>query len=175
MSGDVVVYEDKAPAPYRQDPEPQPSLEQDHAASEAFQFDERLFLTAPFVRYRPDGTISGFGEMGYGHIMSERIQSGGILVGTGMPDAHYVDREAGAIREKAPCPAVRDGLTLSGLPVPCVIEIGRATDGALSEAPALYDWSEPSLILAFDHPGEWTVRVLSAPHLTATFTVRVDG
>lgn len=173
MSGDGVFYDDEGqpiPRPYRQDPEPEPTLEQEHATEQAGDVDDRLILTAPFVRYQLDGTICGFGEMAWGFIMSERLQSSGILVGLGTPDTHYVDRYALAIRDKAPCPAVLAGLTLSRLPVPCVIEIGR-----LAEAPTRYDWTEPSLVLAFDHPGDWTVRVLAAPYLTATFAVHTDG
>lgn len=125
----------------------------------------------PFLRFDPaSGAILETGRMARAHIMRERMQTGGTIVGSGAPASHFVDLASRAVLPKTACPARLDGLVLRDLPVPCRIEIDNP--GA---APSFYAWSESSLALAFDHPGTWTVRVLSVPHLPATFTVTADG
>jgi hypothetical protein len=87
------------------------------------------------------------------------------------PTTHYVDASAyfPQIRERAVCPAMLDGITLRSLPLPCQIQITKPLGGLET-----YDEAEASDVdLSFDHPGTYTVRVLSARHLPGTFTVTV--
>lgn len=126
----------------------------------------------PFVRFNAAGAITATGSMAKAHIMRERLNVGGILIGVGHWDTHYVDQADGVptIRELVDCPAVLEGLVLRDLPVPCTLEIASSV-----EAPARYAWSAPAVTLAFDLPGSYTVRVLATSCHPATFTVDVDG
>lgn len=125
----------------------------------------------PFVRFdAATGAITSRGAMGRAQISHERMEVGGIIPGSGHWDTHFVDLEMRQIRERTACPAALDGLTLTGLPVPCSVEIT-----APGSAPSLYAWDEPALTLSFDHPGRYTVRVLSVPHRPGVFEVQHDG
>jgi hypothetical protein len=132
---------------------------------------------APFVRYDADGAIVEAGLQGVAFI-TDRIAAGErvllaltphVAVMQGDP-VHHVDPATRRLRERTACPAALDGLTLTGLPVPCRIEI-TAPGGA----PALYPWDEAALTLSFEHPGRYTVRVLSVPHRPGVFEVSHDG
>jgi hypothetical protein len=131
---------------------------------------------APYVAYEADGTIVAAGRCGLGFI-TDRIAAGERVLIAQVPlvagevgAARYVDLATRTVREKTPCPARLDGLTLRDLPLPCRIEI--ANPGG---PPTLYPETEATEIdLAFDHPGSYAVRVLSAPHLAGAFTVVVS-
>lgn len=64
-----------------QDPEPERTPEQEHATAHAVEFDDRLVFTAPFVGFQSEGAI-----VGYGSIMSDRIDTGGNLISLRAPD-----------------------------------------------------------------------------------------
>lgn len=144
--------------------------------------DPRLLAPVRFVRFHPDGTVHGWGTMSLGAIQIERIQTGAILPapdldwGPGILPAfdlgatHYVDRAAGAVREKAPSPVTREGLTLRGLPVPSKIAIAIPP-----EMPTVYAWDAPVLDLEFEHPGTYAVTVRAPAYCEAVFTVTADG
>ncbi len=134
------------------------------------EIDRRYITAVPFVRHDAAGHITGQGTMGLGHLEDEARREGGIVQGAGAGETHYVDVVTGSLRAKTPCPARREGMVLSGLPVPCRIEIGQ-----LGRVPTLYDWSDPALTLAFDHPGYWSVRVLALRHQDGRFDVQVDA
>lgn len=141
-----------------------------------------LLGTVRFVRYHPDGAIHAWGIMAFGAIQIERVQGvrilaapdldwgPGFLPAVDLGTTHYVDLDAGVVREKAPSPATCDGLTLSGLPVPCEIAIAIPP-----EEPAVYAWDAPSLDLAFEHPGTYTVTVRALAYRDAVFMVQADG
>lgn len=95
----------------------------------------------------------------------------GMMEGLAYARAHYVDTSTfhPQIRERTACPASLDGLALRSLPLPCQIEITAPLN-----ATRTYDEADdPDLDLSFDHPGTYTVRVLSARHLPGVFTVTV--
>jgi hypothetical protein len=128
---------------------------------------------APYVNYEADGTIIAAGRCGIGFI-ADRIAAGERVLIAQVPlvagevgAARYVDVATRSLREKTPCPARLEGLTLQDLPLPCRIEISTPEG-----APAVYPETEAAEIdLTFDHPGTYSVRVLSAPHLAGAFTV----
>jgi hypothetical protein len=127
----------------------------------------------PFVRYLPDGTITDMGRMGPAHIESERAAGGRILAISGKADVHYIDLSGDRPqrRAKSSCPATLDGLTLRDLPLPCRIEISDPAGGTRT-----YEEADAAVLeLAFDHPGTYRVRVLSAPHTPGAWTVEVPA
>jgi hypothetical protein len=144
--------------------------------------DPRLLGSVRFVRHHPDGTVHGWGMMSFGAIQIERLHSGGILAapdldwGPGFMPAEdlgttrYVDLDAMVVREKRPSPATLDGLTLSGLPVPCQVAIAIPPD-----LPTVYAWDVPGLNLEFEHPGTYTVTVRAPAYRDAVFTVTANG
>lgn len=132
---------------------------------------------APFVRYDADGAIFEAGFQGVAFI-TDRISAGErvLLAVTPHVDVmrgdpvHYVEVATRRLRARTACPAEPEGLTLRDLPVPCRIEISSGLG-----APAVYAWDAPALTLSFDHPGRYTVRVLSVPHRPGVFEVQYDG
>lgn len=75
------------------------------------------------------------------------------------PDTHYVKQ--GVLTPRPQNPAVLDGGTLSGLPVPSTINIGGVD----------YPCDEPVAELAFDQPGTYRIVVRAWPYLNKEFTV----
>lgn len=122
----------------------------------------------PFVRFDTGtGEITSTGMMARAHILRERLETGGTIIGSGHYATHHVDLATRTVREKTACPARLDGMTLRGLPMPCRIEISNP-----SGEPSVYPNDEAAeLDLAFDHPGTYAVRVLSVPHRPGAFTV----
>jgi hypothetical protein len=95
----------------------------------------------------------------------------GVMEGLAFARTRYVDASAffPQIRERAKCMAALDGMTLRDLPLPCQIEISAPLNATHSYA----ETEHYEVDLSFDHPGTYTVRVLSPRHLPATFTVTV--
>jgi hypothetical protein len=57
------------------------------------------------------------------------------------------------------------------LPLPCRIEISDPAGGTRT-----YEEADAAVLeLAFDHPGTYRVRVLSAPHTPGAWTVEVPA
>ena len=129
--------------------------------------DDDVFST-PFVMFDPaTGEILQDGRMTPSAI--RRLEADGVgsfLMQAGSFAGHYVDLAAGAVRPKTACPAELDGLVLTGLPVPCTVEVSNPT-----YAPSSYAWSDDELELSFGQPGTYRVRVLSVPHLPGEFEV----
>lgn len=67
----------------------------------------------------------------------------------------------GEVHPRPANPARLDGMTLRDLPTPGTIHIGDAH----------YPYDEPAVELEFEHPGTYTVRVESWPHLDKEFEV----
>lgn len=87
-----------------------------------------------------------------------------ILVDSEVRDTtHYIKNEAVAIRPYQD--TWLDGLTLRGLPVPCVLRV----DGRGSEI------AEPTVTLELDHPGVHMVEVRAWPYRNASFEVAANG
>jgi len=121
----------------------------------------------PFVNYDPEtGMIVSWGNMArisLDQLIHDERQP--YLVGEGHPNTHYVDVAAREIRAKQPGQAQLAGLELTGLPVPCWIEI----EGEI------YRVDDGHAALSFDEPGEYAVTVHSVPFLAQTFTVNHEN
>ncbi|MCJ2009813.1 hypothetical protein [Methylobacterium sp. J-092] len=131
---------------------------------------------ANFVEYDASGAIMRGGHQGIAFTTDAMARGERVLM-TGMsfrPEdvcrTHYVETALRHIRVRTECPAVLDGLVLSRLPQPCRIEISSPF-----ATPTFYDWIDPALTLSFEHPGRYTVRVLSIPYLPGVFEVPVDA
>lgn len=70
----------------------------------------------------------------------------------------------GAVQPRQVCPVTLDGYTLTGLPVPCAVEIGGESHAC--------DGGEVDLLLP---AGEYAVTVSAWPYLPAHLTVTADG
>lgn len=128
------------------------------------------FETTPFIRFDPaTGEILEHGHMSLAGLrLLEETQGWTWLPQSGRPDLHYVNPATGRRRVKATCPAVLDGMMLRNLPQPCRIEIAEGTTGA-----QVYAETEAEVELSFDHPGTYTVWVLSVPYTPGEFVVTV--
>jgi len=126
------------------------------------------FEMTPFIRFDPaTGEIIQYGTMSLGGLTHlEETQGWSWLPQSGRPDLHYVNPATGRRRVKAVCPAVLDGLMLHNLPQPCRIEITEEATGQ-----QVYDETAAEVQLSFDHPGTYTVRVLSVPFTPGEFVV----
>ncbi|CAB3633967.1 Uncharacterised protein [Achromobacter sp. 2789STDY5608633] len=82
-----------------------------------------------------------------------------FVEGEGNPDLQYVREKALASRPESPSILTRH--TLSALPVPCTIRIGRA----------VYPCTEAEVDLEFGSPGTFQVTVEAWPYLNKEFTV----
>lgn len=125
-----------------------------------------------FVRYDPEtGQILEVGNMAVGSVIRLGSEFGwSYIIGRARLGEDYVDvdRLDPVIAPRGPCPAAISGVVLSGLPIPCTVEVEDEA-GDVSRA----ECSEPSLALDFDYPGAYVVTVRSVPYLDGTFTVEV--
>lgn len=128
------------------------------------------FEMTPFIRFdRETGEILEHGTMSLGGLRHlEETQGWAWLPQRGDPDLYWVNPQTKRRRVKSVCPAVLDGLTLRDLPQPCRIEIAEPATGT-----QVYEETEAALELSFEHPGIYTIRVLSTPHTPGEFEVTV--
>lgn len=89
------------------------------------------------------------------------IQVGNFLDGHFDSATHYV--AGGQAAPRPPCPAVLDGRTLKGLPLPAVLHVNGNT----------YEVTEDTVELAFSTPGQYSLRLVCWPYLDGNFTVRI--
>lgn len=85
----------------------------------------------------------------------------GVLAGQYSWPSHYV-RDGAAVPRPAG-PAVLDGLLLTQVPVPAILQINQAT----------YPLTEATVELAFTLPGSYVLTLRAFPYLDQTFTVTV--
>ncbi len=97
-----------------------------------------------YVVYNPDGGIELFGTSDYNFVRSKIDAGEPWLMGKGDFRTHYV--KDGEITLKTPGTAVLSGMTITGLPTPCTIEVDgvtfEVTDGVAElelPTPGTYD------------------------------------
>lgn len=117
-----------------------------------------------FVRYDPaTGEITGSGSMprfGFDHAVY--VNGERLLEAVGQPETHYLDLATMTVRQKAPNPAVLEGMTLSNLPIPSAVVIEGER----------YEVTDGTAELAFDQTGRtYEVSVEAVPYLTKVFAV----
>lgn len=89
------------------------------------------------------------------------LQIDGVVYGRADPATEYVvDR---TITPRPVCPAVLDGLTLSGVPVPSTLIINGQP----------FEVSSEVVDLEFPHPGSYALRMVKWPYLDGVFEVNV--
>lgn len=82
-----------------------------------------------------------------------------FVEGASNPDLHYV--RDGAIVDRPESPAILSQHTLSALPVPCTITVGKAT----------YSCIDTVAELSFEHVGKFQVTIEAWPYLNKEFIV----
>lgn len=128
----------------------------------------------PFIRHDPDGRITGSGSMETVYIAAEAEAQGGILVGQGAKETHYVDLSGGARLRKRRLfvpqfdtlgPTPGEAATID-VPAPCLVTV---------TGPVEHRMRHPGgpLSIGFAVPGTYTVRIDAAPYRPAEFTLTV--
>ena len=82
-----------------------------------------------------------------------------FVEGEGNLETDYVNN--GMLASRPACPAVFDGRTLSGLPVPSLIKINEQD----------YPCEASTVELEFDQPGKYRVVIKAWPYLDKEFTI----
>lgn len=128
---------------------------------------------ADYTRYNPDsGEILSTGSMSIGALHKFEAEYGHTyLRQASQIGVHYVDVSGVKPRRRTrtTCPASLKGYALTGLPVPCTVEIiDYAQDASLIQC------DEPDISLDFDYPGRYTATVRSIPHTDGVFTIEVS-
>lgn len=108
------------------------------------------------------------------HVMAQQIP--GLLIGVGAHGKSYVDLDSMTVHDKEPFPGKLDGLALTGLPVPCTVQVGLCVEDSggprmLYDPSGIYDVPDGTVELSFSYPGRYVVRVTSLRYLTAEFVV----
>lgn len=133
---------------------------------------EKWVTTTDYLRYDPEtGAILDTGMMSVGAI--ERFQQEGhaFLLKRAQLGVHYVDIAASQPRRRtrSACPAALSGQCLTGLPIPCTVEVlDPAHDATLVQC------DDPELAIEFEYPGKYTITVRSVAHTDGVFTAEVS-
>jgi hypothetical protein len=98
--------------------------------------------------------------MALGFVEDMQARGGNWIIGGPAPPLNSrVNVVTKTIEPKTECPAVIDGLSLRGLPVPCRVIVGF-DQHQIDDGVADFD---------FDQPGQYDVIVESATHLTGKY------
>lgn len=111
---------------------------------------------AELSHYDADGRVTAFLTVPESMV---DLQMNQVVYGRADPATEYVLDRTIALRPA--CPAVLDGLTLSGIVVPSTLFI--------NDQP--FDITEQTVALTFNHPGTYRLRLVCWPYIDGSFTV----
>ena len=123
-------------------------------------------VVGPFVCYDEQGNITQWGRQELAFTRGLKAKGELILEGEGGPE-HFVDVRTGRILPRGRNPAMLDGLTLSSLPRPSTVKIGRPQ----RIASMTLTCEDGRVELSFPYPGTYWVEISSVKHLPKRFEV----
>lgn len=127
--------------------------------------DRYKFPVVHFVEYKPSGEILSAGMMAIGYLEDMQAEGRNIIFVDTIPSLpnSRVNTSTNEVEPKPNCPAVLNGTTLTGLPVPSRVTVLGQT----------YEVGDGVLEMEFTTPGVYSVTVESPVFRTGRYEVVV--